>query len=488
MGLVRLLEGLNELTSLLSGLPEPGGDCWLVGGALRDAWLGRPIHDIDLVAPEPLDALVGSLEKFSGSRAFVVNQRFASSRILASGLIIDITPLSASGIEADLRRRDYCINAMAVPLSAVLRGEIRPTDVIADPHALEDLAAGRLRLVSSAALTDDPLRVLRGFRLAAQLGMNPDSGCREAWRLHAPELCRVSGERQREELLRWFGLPQMDTELLQICADCRVLWELFPALEQSVGCTQNFYHHLDVWQHTLLALQELDVLLEELPIELQPFAQHLQSAVSSDLDGGGSVLALTRLALMLHDVGKPATRSPAADGYISFIGHQKVGVDLIAADLERLRLSGAEQDFLHLMIHEHLRLGFYSDNDPMPAKLVYRYIRSLGEATLPQLLHSLADCAAARGEGSAESLRRHLRAAAVIADNYINGSSVAIPPVLLDGTEIMELLQISPGPLIGRYKQAMLEATAEGWIQTPEEAREFVTRLADGGLEDDPEV
>src|SRR5690606_31470184 len=124
----------------------------------------------------------------------------------------------------------------------------------------------------------DPLRVLRGFRLAAQLRMEPDSGCREAWRMQAAELARSSGERQREELLRWFSLDTLDTGLLQICADSGVLWQLFPALRDSVGCTQNLYHHLDVWEHTLLALRNLDELKAQLPDVLAQYAPAFRDA------------------------------------------------------------------------------------------------------------------------------------------------------------------------------------------------------------------
>jgi tRNA nucleotidyltransferase/poly(A) polymerase len=483
----RLLAGLRDVTNLLSGLPVPDNDCWLVGGAVRDAWLGLPIHDIDLVAPAPLDGLRQQLEQYCGSRAFTVNQRFASTRINAGTFEIDITALSGGSIESDLRRRDYCINAMAVPLRCVLSGNIELRDVICDPNALDDLASGSLRLVSTAALIDDPLRILRGFRLAAQLGMEPDHACREAWQLYASALGEVSGERQRDELLRWFGLPVLDTDLLQLCADCGVLWQLFSELQNSVDCTQNDYHHLDVWQHTLLALRELDALIFSLPPELAEYLAEIDTALGNRLEGGGSVLALTRLALLLHDVGKPATRRVETDGHISFIGHQQTGVELVEADFERLRFSGAERDFLQLMIREHLRLGFYSVHEPLPPKLVYRYIRSLGETTLPQLLHSLADCRAAGGQGSAESLRLHLAAAQQVADNYINGSSVARPPELLDGHDIMELLGIPAGPLIGRLKRAMLEATAEGVISTADEAREFVVRLLDHLPPEDPE-
>ncbi|MEZ5338453.1 MAG: HD domain-containing protein [bacterium] len=477
----RLQAGMQALAQQLAGLADPGPDCWIVGGALRDAWLGRPVHDLDLVTPDPMDSVVHLLERHTGRQAFTVNQRFASSRIVSGELEIDITPMHSVDIRTDLLRRDYTVNAVAIPLRKVLSGTMTADDILSVPGSFEDLAAGRLRMISEHNLQEDPLRLLRGFRLAAQLELQPDAETVAAWQRNATLLPNSSGERQREELLRWFGQPGLDTGLLQLAADCGVLWQLFPALRDSVGCVQNHYHHLDVWQHTLLALDKLDELLRQLPAELEAYREDFVKAMEAVPEGGASVLSLTRLALLLHDVGKPATRREEEDGYISFIGHQKTGVELVSGDFTRLRCSGAQHDFLKCMIHEHLRLGFYCATEPLPAKLIYRFIRSLGEATLPQLLHSLADCSAALGSDSEESLRRHISAARQIADNFINDSAVARPPVLLDGNAIMRLLELRPGPFVGRCKKAMLEATAEGLISTEEEAREFILELARTG-------
>ena len=115
---------------LLAGLPDPGGECWVVGGALRDAWLGRPVHDIDLAVPDPISPVVELLERHTGHNAHTVNQKFASARIVANDYEIDVTPLNGDSIEADLRRRDYCINALAVPLSVVLSGNAQPRDLV----------------------------------------------------------------------------------------------------------------------------------------------------------------------------------------------------------------------------------------------------------------------------------------------------------------------------------------------------------------------
>ena len=223
-----------------------------------------------------------------------------------------------------------------------------------------------------------------------------------------------------------------------------MLWELFPPLAATVDCTQNGYHHLDVWEHTLEALAQLDALHAQLPPELTPRSSELQAAWDQPLSGAASAGALTRLALLLHDIGKPLTRELQPDGHFSLHEHQRIGVELAQELLGRLKFAGAECDFVSLLIKEHLRLGFYSERDPLPRKLVYRFILRLGAATPLLLLHGLADCGATCGPLNAGKLGEHLRAAAEILSHYYAQDVVAAPPVLLDGNAIKLLLGLSP--------------------------------------------
>jgi len=475
MGADQLLANLREPPELLRRLAHLPG-AFIVGGWLRDAWWGKASCDIDLAAPEPLTPVLDALEQALGARPFELSSRFASHRLVTEGYTIDIMPLANGGIQADMMRRDYTINAIAAPLSK-LGQDCTATDISAHPEALTDLDTCCLRMVSRENLADDPVRLLRGYRLAAHFGLKPTPDTRKAWSELAPGLHESAAERLHEELLRWFACSDSLAETAEWCATDGVLWQLFPALKDTVGSQQNDFHHLDVWQHTLAALAELEAMLDEPPELLAPWRGELAAAWEMPVSGAASAGVLTRLALLLHDIGKPPTREVQADGHVSFHQHQDVGAELVAQDLARLSFAQSEQDFLLNMIREHLRLGFYSDHLPLSPRLVYRFATKLGAATPLMVLHSLADCAATRGSANAGSWEAHLSAAATILEHYFAQDTVTAPPVLLDGNAIMALLGIPPGPGIGELKAALLEATAASDVETTTEAADFIRAL-----------
>jgi tRNA nucleotidyltransferase/poly(A) polymerase len=474
-----LIAALSEPPSPLARLREAPG-LYLVGGFLRQAWWGQQARDVDLIAAGDFQAALAALEALTGARAVELNQRFASYRLATAEYVFDLSPMHEDGLAADLQRRDYTVNALAVPLSCIGPGLAR-TSIEAHPSAFADLDARVLRMVSRDNLAADPARLLRGYRLAAEESLAPETATRQAWRELAGSVVSAAPERLREELLRWLGTPREITTTAGWCAADGVLWVLFPPLRDTLGCAQNEYHHLDVWEHTLLALTELDRVRHDPPPPLAQWREQFAQAWNAPLTATASNGALTRLAMLLHDAGKPVTREVQADGRVSFYGHQQVGVALIAPLLDWLRCATAESDYVERLVLEHLRLGFYSDHDPVPPRLVYRYITRLGEATPLMLLHSIADCAAHKGELATGSLERHVQAAREILAHYYAADVVAAPPVLLDGHAIMRLLGLPPGPEVGRLKRALLEATAVGEVRTPEEAAALLRELHQHG-------
>lgn len=475
MGADHLLTRLREPSELLLRLAGLSG-AYIVGGWLRDAWWGNTSTDIDLAAPEPLSPVLDIIEQVLGTRPFELSSRFASHRLVAEGYTIDIMPLAEGGIQTDMMRRDYTINAIAVPL-AKLGQNCTIADISAHSKTLVDLDARCLRMVSRENLGDDPVRLLRGYRLAAHYGLTPTPDTRKAWGDLAPRLHGSAAERLHEELLRWFACSDSLAETAEWCAVDGVLWQLFPALKDTVTSQQNDFHHLDVWQHTLAALNELEAMLDKPPELLAQWHGELAAAWEMPVSGAASAGVLTRLALLLHDIGKPPTRAVQPDGHVSFHQHQDVGAELVAQDLARLSFAQSEQDFLLNMIREHLRLGFYSDHLPLSPRLVYRFANKLGAATPLMVLHSLADCAATRGSANAGSWEAHLSAAAIILEHYFAQDRVTAPPVLLDGNAIMGLLGIPPGPVVGELKETLLEATAAGDIETYADAEAFLSAL-----------
>jgi tRNA nucleotidyltransferase/poly(A) polymerase len=455
-------------------------DVWLVGGWLRDACWGAASDDIDIVAPAPLDGLLAELSRLTGAAPFRLNSRFDSYRLVTPEVTLDVMPLHPDGVEADIARRDYTVNtlmlplaALAVPASGGFPGRLEDGATLrSHPQAWDDLAARTLRMTSAASLADDPLRVLRGYRFIAQWAMRATDDTHAAWRALSGRVLDPAGERVHEELLRWFAGPPVPA--LRLAAEDGVLWWLFPELQATVGCDQLGYHHLDVWEHTLLALEQLERIRGGLPPELEEFEARLAAAWDSPVGGLASAGQLTRLALLLHDVAKPPTREVRPDGRPSFHGHQEVGPRLMQPVLERLRFSKDEVEYVTLLMREHMRLGYYSEPARMSPKLVYRFIRHLGAATPPMVLHTLADCAATGGALAKGSWERHVRAARLVLQHFYAADAVAAPPLLLDGQAIMQLTGLPPGRLVGQLKAALLEATAAGEVQTAAAAEQFI--------------
>jgi tRNA nucleotidyltransferase/poly(A) polymerase len=467
-----LLRACAEPPEVLRALAAVPG-LRVVGGWLRGAYFGRATTDLDLTCELPLAETVEQCARVLGAEPFALNERYPTRRLLAGDYTIDISQLTGGNVDADIARRDYTVNTLMARLDR-LGASLPASDLEGHPQALADLDSRTLRMVSAASLADDPLRLLRGYRFCATEGFIPYPETRAAWKSLAGKTRDAAAERIHEELLRWFAAEGGVHDTLAICSDDGVLWQVFPTLQATTECVQA--EGVDVWSHTLECLRHLETLRNNLPPELESQADNLAAAWDEPVSGAASAGTLTRLALLLHDSAKPATRAVDEDGKLSFYDHQNIGADLLLPELQALKFAGAEIDYLLLLVREHLRLGFYTGPEPTPPRLVYRYIRKLGRATPLMLLHSIADCMATRGDWAVPALQEHIAGSAQILAHYYAADGVAAPPLLLNGDEIMEVLKLQPGRVVGELKDALLEATASGEVVTRDEAIGFVRR------------
>jgi len=474
-----LLETLRNPPNTLAKLSHIPG-LYIVGGYLRDAWYGLGSTDYDFATSQPFQETADAVASALNAKPFLLGQRHGTIRLAYNDGWLDISVLEGGSTKRDIERRDYTVNTLAVEVSRLGQG-IAASDVHAHSSAFDDLENRTLRMVAKDNIQSDPVRILRGYRHCAKLGLQPDEQTRSAWKELAGRLNDSAPERLREELLSWFSDRNPLTQILTWCADDSVLWELFPALSNTVGCEQNAYHHADVWSHTMEAIAALDELAHSLPEQLSQFQYMFENELSRPISGMANGLGLLRLALLLHDIGKPDARDVQPDGRITFYKHQQIGEEIIAPELERLKFSNNESAFITLIVREHLRLGYYSSDKSITSKLAYRFIRAMGESVPLAILHSLADCMATKGPLSDGGFELHANTAAGILKHFFAQDSVASPPVLLSGREIMAKLEIAPGPRVGKVKHAMLEATAVGEIETKEQALEFVVAFSTKG-------
>ena len=432
-----------------------GEELALVGGPVRDAMLGRLQNDIDLTTsarPEVTESLLAGW----ADATWDMGREFGTIGCRKGDWTIEITTYRSDSydpdsrkpevvygdsLEGDLGRRDFTVNAMAVSL---------PGMGFVDPFGgLVDLAHRTLRTPGRPedSFADDPLRMMRAARFAAQLGFDVDPDVVRAMTEMADRITIVSAERVRDELVKLVCAPQPRlglTLLVETGLAERVLPEL-PALALE---RDEHHRHKDVYEHTLTVLEQAIELEGRLAVDPPDF--------------------VTRFAALMHDVGKPRTRRFQPDGTVTFHHHDVVGAKITRRRMKALRFSNDTTEAVARLVELHLRFHGYGSGEWTDAA-VRRYVRDAGNQV--ERLHVLtrADCTT-RNRRKAERLRRtydDLEARiAVLAERE---ELEAIRPDL-DGNRIMELLGIGPGREVGEAYRFMLELRVENGPMPPDEA------------------
>ena len=463
---------------MLAGLPE-SASCKpiAVGGAVRDLLLGRPIKDLDIstAVPESAEKLASAFAQASGRTLVVYSHQQTIYRVTSSGAPqIDFTDPIGGDRESDLRRRDFTINALGLGLVGDEAGKVF------DPTGgREDISLGLIRATSDDVFDDDPLRILRAFRFRAQLGFRIDQGTLEALKSRVHRLKYVAGERIQLELLESLE-PDGSADLVREMDRLGILAVLFPDLAYEKEVEQNYYHHLDVWNHTLETLRQIERILRFEEAFLKPWEDRIKEYVDFEYPSGHSRRALMKLALLLHDIAKPSSRGLREDGRITFIGHESLGAELAGKYLADLKFPAYERDFVTRMIAGHLRPGALTRDKPERPRFAYRFFRDFGETALAITLISLADRLAAQGPYITEVINnRHRDAVAYLLKCLFEQTELVVrPPQIIDGGTLIRELGLEPGPLIGHLLGMVREAQATGEVRTKEQAIEYCRGLA----------
>ena len=437
-------------------------DGWLVGGAVRDRLIGRPTTDYDVAVGQDPRELSRVLARATDGHAFRLSEEFGSWRVVARdhSWQLDLLPLAGESIEADLARRDFTINAIAEPLAG---GE--PVDPF---DGVDDLRAGRLRMVSARALAEDPLRTLRLARLACELAFSVEDNTLAAAREHASGLQVVAGERVFAELRRIVTADRA-LEGLELMDAIGATGVVLPELTELRGVEQSSYHHLDVLDHTR------QVLAETIALEREPerwLGEHadavrnvLAEPLANELTRGGAL----RFGALLHDVAKPQTRRVTPEGRVTFIGHDVTGAAVAVSVLSRLRASERLTEHVAALARHHLRLGFLVREMPLDRRAIYRYLRACEPVEVDVTLLSVADRLATRGRGSQEAIGRHLELARQLLGEALRWRAERPrPPV--GGNVLRHELGLPPGPELGRILTELEEASFVGEVTSSEEA------------------
>ena len=485
------------LDSVRAALPDDKA-VYLVGGAVRDLLLGRATHDLDFAlsgeaiktARRVADVLKADFYPLDPERdtgRVIVTAEDGTRTVMDFAAFRGPDPSTGSGqsLEADLLGRDFTLNAMAVDVRTL---------ALYDPlGGALDLREKRLRQCSPSAFSDDPVRILRAVRLAAAFGFHILPEARQAMKQAVKLLPNVSAERQRDELFRILEGPQPATSLRALDM-LGALAPVLPELTALKGTAQPSPHVSDVWTHTLSTLTYLEMILAALAPDYNPdtasdlfnglmvmrigrYRQQIGEHFNIPLNVNRSLRGLLFLAALYHDVAKPLTKSADEDGRLRFWGHDEEGAEMAAARGRALQLSSDEMARLKTIVRNHMRILHHTNRLAKEPKspsrrAIYRFFRDTGEAGVDVCLLALADLRATYEHTLPQNMwAAGLDVVRLFMENWWEKRAESIaPPALVNGNDLMQELDLQPGPLIGQLLDAIREAQALGEVSTREQA------------------
>ncbi len=457
----------HTIRLVLDAASNHGAKLYLVGGYLRDIISGKATKDN---LPKDIDfAYQGaSAVQFAKVLADKLNGHFVlldevldTARVVFDdGIVVDLAAIVGDSISTDILRRDFTINALAWDAD-------NPDKIIDEVGGLNHLKNKIVHAISEENLLDDPLRLLRAFRFQAATGCVIDGSTFDLVKKNAKYLAEPATERISYELFKILEAEDA-TSILTLMGEAGILEVLFPELTPTREVTKNAYHHLGLWDHSLEVVRQSELWTKRVP-------SWVTVNCAKDISPGISRLAATKLACLLHDIGKPKTWVITDEGRHTFYGHDKVGADMCEDIAKRFKWSTAVSKFIVKLVAWHLRPGHLFHQGPPTEKAVNRFYRKCG-ADVPELmLLAFGDLGATCGPGLEGANKEALEKSLI---ELLNNFPVFISkqesmPCLLDGKRVMKLLDIGPGPVVGEILEALYEAQCVNEVVGIKAAEQF---------------
>ncbi len=493
MSVAGILNKLNHLRH-----PHP---FYLVGGIVRDILLPRDTKDIDLVCKNA-KVLALKFAKSTGGRYFPLDEENKIYRVVLKSAVsgqrsaeqycFDFAELRGNSIEADLALRDFTIDAMAMQLvngpatrtsSGKQRSAVSSKSIIDPFNGQKDLQNKTIRMVGKDIYKDDPLRMMRAFRLAAVLGFKIEKNTLGLISRQAALIKKVSLERVREELIKILSCPE-STAYIKAMDRQKLLSVLIPEIKKLKKAASNFYGPDGVWRHTLSGMEYLETIILKINKYIPSYApkinQHLNTRVITDVPRWVTL----KVAYLLHDFGKPDTETK--EGRRSrFYGHELASALYADIILTRLHFSNKEIHTIKNIIMNHMRPGNLSALAQITDKAIYRYFRDLKEEGLDTLILSIADAYTTEDTVITRkkqdiypvNAKQHLKRVRAIIKRYYTEHKQIVPKNLLNGHEIMTRFRLAEGPLIGQMINNLKEAQAQKLVTNKMQAYEYCKKM-----------
>lgn len=451
-------------------------NAFIVGGTVRDILIGVRPKDYDIVTLDDPKKLAYQIAAKTGKKVVelgkpglkifrIVTPRQAPDR--PHDPTYDIAPANGATIEEDLAKRDFTINAMAIPLD-----DTQNRASIIDPfNGRKDLKNRMIRATFPDNLKADPIRLLRAYRIGALLNFSITPETAQAIKKNGHMVAQSAGERIKDELIKLFNTPDSRHYLLMM-NETGLLTAIFPELTPLKDCSQNIYHQYDAFEHTLKAYGFLEKFLHT-PDSAAPEITHLRNFLPVSQN-----FALLKYAILIHDIGKPAARSIDAKGRIHFYRHEKISADMALKINRRLRFSNQEQQFADFIIRHHLRpLSLFNafKQDRLSQKSVSRFFLKCDPMTKEILIHSAADL---YGKGINKNTQEFIEFLNYMIKQF---TDFFVPlkssPPLIDGNDLIREFDLKPSPLFSKILAHIKEEQFAENITTREEALASVKKF-----------
>lgn len=461
----KIIEKIKNDDILSKIITSFDNEIYLVGGTVRDFYLGNESVDRDIIVMDE-DARVFALKlaEFFNATFVPLDEENKIYRLVMSDKInyIDITNPIENSLEKDLMRRDLTINAIAV--------NIRSGEIVDISGGVTDIKNGCINYVNELNFVDDPLRLLRVYRFQAMYGFElaPETisaVCRYSHLIHKP-----AAERINYELMKLFN-GEFAHVALENMNKTWILEEIFPIVKELKQVPPNSHHHLDLFHHSIETVKQVQNLYNVSSDEVK---EHLNKIEF----GGFSRLAHLKLAAFLHDIGKFSTWT-IEEGKHRFIKHDDVGAKMSLKILKDLHFSNKQADYISSMIKYHIYPSHVMTSPQITEKIMMRYVRKMDKNSIDAVILAQADRLSARGpEITDEIVERNISSLNMLLRFYLEARETLKPlPKLLTGDEVMTLLNIKPSRKLGEIMNALHEAQISGDVTSKEHAVDFVKKL-----------
>lgn len=441
-------------------------EIYLVGGIIRDTFLNKENHDKDIIVCD-IDAKIFA-QKFADKYdcAFVpldeINNIY---RVVFPDKVnyIDITNPINNSLEEDLKRRDITINSIAY--------NIKTDEIIDINNGIDDIKNGVISAISEENFIEDPLRIIRAYRFASTLGFEISKETHNIIKKHTDKIIHPAIERINMEILKLFGGKYAHKILLEM-DKTGIIDILFPIMLDVKKVPPNTHHHLDLFNHSIETVKQIQTIYE---ISEKAVKEHLDT-----IDFGGETrLAHLKLAGFLHDIGKFSTWTIEENGRHRFIGHDELGANIAKGILKKQKYSKKQIEYITFIIRHHIYPSSVVSAPNINDKIYMRYVRKAGENSIDLITVAKADRLSARGvEVSDEMVKKNISDLNKLQDFYLKVKPTLKPlPKLIDGKEIMQILNISPSRELGEIINKLHEEQLDGNITTKEDAISYIKQL-----------